>query len=93
MCSLFFAVRAYADLVTAQPADHEPVEVLHVVPDIPGQDVPPGVVAVPPADYERIRRRSIAQQIRERTSRIDRGDFSDFVEVTDEEKAAGRLNA
>ena len=76
--------------MTAQP---DPVEVLHVVPDIPGRDVPPGVVAVPPEDYEQIKRRAIAQLIRERTSRIDQGDFSDFVEVSDEEKAAGRLNA
>jgi hypothetical protein len=55
--------------------------------------VPPGVVIVPVEDYERIRRRAIAQKIRERTGRIDAGDFSDFVEVTDEEIAAGRLNA
>ncbi|HEY7483266.1 MAG TPA: hypothetical protein VH912_02280 [Streptosporangiaceae bacterium] len=81
--------------MTAQPAepDPRPAEVLHVVPDIPGQEVPPGVVIVPVEDYERIRRRAIAQKIRERTGRIDAGDFSDFVEVTDEEIAAGRLNA
>jgi hypothetical protein len=92
MRSHFFALAAYADGVTAQPADPDPVEVLHVVPDIPGKDAPPGTVAVPPADYERIKRRAIAQLIREQNSRIDQGDFSDFIEVTDEEKAAGRLD-
>jgi hypothetical protein len=78
--------------VTAQPADHAPAEVLHIVPDLPGVDVPPGAIAVPVEEYERIRRRAIAEQVRERTRRIRAGDFSDFVEVTDEEKAAGRLN-
>ena len=62
------------------------------MPDLPGVDVPPGAVAVPAEDYERIRRRAIAEQIRERTRRVQAGDFSDFVEVTDEEKAAGRLS-
>jgi hypothetical protein len=79
--------------MTAQPADPDPVEVLHIVPEIPGQDVPPDTVAVPPEDYDRIRRRAIARQMRERAVKTDQGDFSDFVEVTDEEKAAGRLNA
>jgi hypothetical protein len=66
---------------------------LRIVPDVPGQDVPPDVVVVSLEDYERIRRRAIAQQIRARTQRIRQGDFSDFVEVTEEEKAVGRLNA
>lgn len=81
--------------MTAQPAgpDPRPAEVLHVVPDLPGRDVPPGAVAVPVEDYERIRRRAIAQLIRERSERIKRGDFSDFEEITAEEIAAGRLDA
>jgi hypothetical protein len=37
-------------------------------------------------------RRSIAQLIHEQTSRIKRGDFSDFIEVTDQEKTAGQLD-
>jgi hypothetical protein len=66
--------------------------VLHIVPDLPGVDVPPGAIAVPAEEYDLIRRRAIAQQMRERTDRIRQGDFSDFIQVTEEEKAAGRLN-
>lgn len=79
--------------MTAQPAEPHPAEVLHVVPDIPGRAAPPGTVAVPPEDYEKIRRRAIAAQIRERTGRVNRGDFSDFEEVTAEEIATGELDA
>jgi hypothetical protein len=39
-----------------------------------------------------IARRAIAQLISMRTKRIKQGDFSDFVEVTAGEKAAGQLN-
>jgi hypothetical protein len=81
--------------MSAQPVEPDPclAEVLHIAPQIPGQAVPPGVVAVPPAEYDRIRRRAIAQQIRERTERLDQGDFSGFQEVTSEEKPTGELKA
>jgi hypothetical protein len=81
--------------MSAQPVepDPHPAEVLHIAPRLPGQAVPPGVVAVSPAEYDRIRRRAIAQQIRERTERLRQGDFSDFQEITSEEKAVGELNA
>jgi hypothetical protein len=87
-----FALWGYASAVTVQPAGHAAAEVLHIVPDLPGIDVPLGAVAVPVEDYERVRRRAIAAQIRERTHRVQKGDFSDFVEVTDDERAAGRLS-
>lgn len=49
------------------------------------------MVAVPPAEYDRIRRRAIADLICERGERLGRGDFSGFDEVTDEEMLAGGL--
>lgn len=81
--------------MTAQPAepDRRAAEVLHIVPDLPGQTVPQGAVAVPAEEYDRIRRRAIAQLIRERSERIKRGDFSDFEQFTAEDIAAGRLDA
>jgi hypothetical protein len=88
------ASEAYGGAVTAQPAepDPRPAEVLHIVPDLPGQDVPPGAVPVPVEDYDRVRRRAIAQLIREQNHRMAQGDFSDFTEVTAQEIAAGTLD-
>lgn len=79
--------------MSAQPAepDPQPAEVLHILPAMPRRPVPPGVVAVPPAEYDRIRRRAIADLICERGERLGRGDFSGFDEVTDEEMLAGGL--
>lgn len=79
--------------MSAQPIGPDPGEVLHVVPDVPGRPVPPDAVAIPVAEYERLRRRVIAAQIRRDTDQITSGDFTGFTEVTEAEQAAGELDA
>ncbi|MGI8333244.1 hypothetical protein ACRYCC_25105 [Actinomadura scrupuli] len=76
-----------------EPDPYDPANALHVVPEVPGRPVPSGLVAIPKAEYDRIRRLGIARQMIETKEKAARGDFSGFAEVTDEERALGELDA
>jgi hypothetical protein len=76
-----------------EPDPYDPANALHVVPEVPGRAAPPGLVAIPRAEYDRIRRLSIARQMSETKEKAARGDFSGFTKVTEEERASGELNS